>query len=69
MPAGEQIAFEPALAQVLGQDLHHPAVRARWSSSGRIVRHPGAVGDLEDVLQPVGRGLVGADDAEVASRR
>ncbi len=26
MPAGEQVAFQPALAQVLAQDLHHPAV-------------------------------------------
>ena len=26
MPAGEQIAFEPALALVLAEHLHHPAV-------------------------------------------
>ena len=26
VPAGEQVAFEPALAQVLAEDLHHPAV-------------------------------------------
>jgi hypothetical protein len=26
MPAGEQIAFEPALARVLGEDLHHTPV-------------------------------------------
>ena len=26
VPAGEQVALEPALAQVLGQHLHHPAV-------------------------------------------
>ena len=26
MPAGQQIAFEPALAQVLAEHFHHPAV-------------------------------------------
>ena len=44
MPAGEQIAFQPALAHVLAEHLHHPAVRremvvvrdrSRPSSRGR----------------------------------
>jgi hypothetical protein len=26
VPAGEQIAFQPALAGVLGQDFHNPAI-------------------------------------------
>ena len=29
VPAGQQIAFEPALALVLAQHLHHPPVGAR----------------------------------------
>ena len=34
VPARQQVALEPALAQVLGQDLHHSAVGARPSSVG-----------------------------------
>ena len=36
VPAGQQVALEPALAGVLGQDLHHPARGARCSSVVRI---------------------------------
>ena len=47
MPAGQQVALEPALAEVLGEHLHHPAVgrevlvvgrRARPSTPGRSPR-------------------------------
>ena len=65
MPPGEQIAFEPALALVLAQHLHHAA-------AGRqefIVRHgrgvPLPFGRLEHRLQAVGERLVGAEDAEI----
>ena len=37
MPAGQQIALQPALAGVFGEDLHHPAVR------GPGARRPGRV--------------------------
>jgi hypothetical protein len=34
VPAGQQVALQPALAQVLGQHLHHPAVAAQMVIAG-----------------------------------
>ena len=67
VPAGQQITLEPALALVFGQHLHHPA------GAGQMLVDLGAeelgvplfVGHVEHRLQPVGRGLVGPEDAEV----
>ena len=66
--AREQVALEPALAEVLAQDLHHPAVGGEVVVAVAALGHPGAVGHLEHRAQPVRRGLVGAEDAEVRAR-
>ena len=65
VPAGEQVALEPALALVLAEHLHHAA-------GGReefVVRHgrgvPLALGHFEDGFQAVGKRLVRAEDAEI----
>ena len=44
VPPGQQIAFEPALAGVLAEDLHHPAVRREMIVVGQDLGHPRAVG-------------------------
>ena len=45
VPAGEQVALEPALAQVLGEHLHHAAVRRQVARRRAAVsRLPGASG-------------------------
>jgi hypothetical protein len=62
--AGQEVALEPALAQVLGQDLHHPAVRGEVVVAGPLLLEPRAIGDLEQGRQPVGRGLVRSHDPE-----
>ena len=50
--AREQVALEPALAEVLGQDLHAPVRRARAASSvGRISASHALVRHREDVRQ------------------
>ena len=36
MAPGEVVALQPALAGVLGEDLHDPAVGARCSSTGSV---------------------------------
>ena len=41
MPAGEQVALQPALAVVLGQDLHHPAV------AGQVLVDVGSIGSSQ----------------------
>ena len=46
--AGEQVALEPALAQVLGQDLHDAAVRGEVVVAVATLGHPRAVGGLEE---------------------
>ena len=66
VPPGEQVALQPALAQVLRQHLHHPAVRGEVVVPGDGLGVPGAVGRLEQRRQPVGRGLVGTHDPERA---
>ena len=65
VPAGQQIAFQPALALVLAEDFHHPAVRVQVVVVGQRLGDPGAVGDFEHVLPAVGVGLVRAEEAEV----
>ena len=66
VPAGQQIAFEPALALVLAEHLHDPPVGGEMVVVGIGFRHPGAVGDLEHVLPAVRVVFVGAEQAEVA---
>ena len=66
--AGEQVALQPALAVVLGEDLHHPPVGADVLVLGAGV-HQAAVLDLEHGAEPVGVGLVGAEEAEVRAAR
>ena len=66
MPAGQQVAFEPALALVLAQHLHDPAVGREMVVIREGLRDPGAVRDLEHILPAVGIVLVGAEQAEVA---
>ena len=65
VPAGEQVALEPALALVLAQHLHHAAVGREVVVLGVDLGDVAAVGHLEDVLPAVGVVLVGAEDAEV----
>ena len=67
MAAGLQVALEPALAGVLAQDLHHPAVGRQMCIARRGRDRPdvGAVGRREDGAEQVRVDLVGADDAEV----
>ena len=62
--AGQQIALQPALAQVLGQHFHHAAVGREVLVSGLGVRQPNLAGRLENSGQPVGRGLVGTHETE-----
>ena len=65
MAPGEQVALEPALAAVLAQDLHHPAVRRHVIVAGHPRQHRAAVLHVEHVAEPVGVGLVRAEEAEV----
>ena len=62
---GEQVALEPALAAVLAQDLHHPAVGRHVIVVGLAREHRAAVLHVEDVTEPVGVGLVRAEEPEV----
>ena len=67
VPAGEQVALQPSLALVLGQHLHHPAGPGQVivDLGGEELGVPLFVGHVEDGLQSVGGGLVGAEDTEV----
>ena len=46
VPPGEEVAFQPPLAGVFAEDLHHPAVGGKVVVILNDTRHPGAVGDL-----------------------
>ncbi len=63
--AGEEIAFQPALARVLAQDLHDAPARREIFVFGQRVRHPCAIGHLKQSVQPVRGGFVRAEDAKV----
>ena len=66
--AGEKIAFEPAFERVLAEHLHHAAVGRQLAAVGvfgQIVRQPEFLARFVDGVEPVGRVLVGAEDAKV----
>ena len=65
VPAGQQVALQPALAEVLAEHLHHAPVGREVVVARLDLRHPRAVGLLEHGAEPVRGGLVGAEDAEV----
>ncbi len=65
MAPGEQVPFEPALAQMLAQHLHDPAIDAEIDVDVFDISHPFLVGDLVDGFQPVRGGLVRAEQSEI----
>ncbi len=65
VPSGQQIALEPALAKMLAQDFHHPAILGQMDVVGLDTLHPDPLGDVEHRIEPVRRGFVGAHDAEI----
>ena len=65
---GQQVALQPALAGVLGQDLHHPAVGIQALVGRQPLGHPGPRGGRQHVAQPVRGDLVRAEQAEVPGR-
>ena len=66
VPAGEQIAFEPAFALMLAEHFHHAAAGGEEFVVGDGRGIPLAVGGFEDRLQAVGERFIGAEDAEVS---
>ena len=67
MPAGQQIALEPALALMLAEHLHDPPVGRQVIVPRLGFGHPGAIGDLERVLPAVRVVLVRAEKPKVPS--
>ena len=67
VPPGQQIALEPALAGVLGEDLQHASVRRQplVELGARSPSTPAPV-TLQHRSEPVRDGLVGPDQPEVA---
>ena len=64
MPAGQQVALQPALAQCARTGSPSPGRRARGARRpAAISRLPRLVGHLEHRAEPVGRGLVRAERA------
>src|SRR5262249_60626795 len=64
--AGQQVAFEPALAQMLAEHLHHPALRREMHVIGLDLLHPYTLGCLEDIVEAVWGGPLGAPPNEIA---
>src|SRR5262249_20414057 len=53
MPAGQEIALEPALTLVLAEHFHDSSVGRQMIIPGMGVRDPGTIGDLEYVLPAI----------------
>ena len=66
VPAGEQVAFEPALALMLAEHLHDLAIQGEEFVVGLRACVPLPVGDLENGVQAVGKRFVGAEDSKIA---
>ena len=65
VPARQQIALEPALAEVLGEDLHHSTVGCEAHVGRLRLGEPAPVRHVEHVAQPVRGRLVGPEEPEV----
>jgi hypothetical protein len=66
VPAGEQVAFEPALAKMFAQDFHHPSVLGEMDVVRFDPFDPDPLGRLEHRIEPVRGGLVRSHDAEIS---
>ena len=64
VPAGQQVALQPALAEVFREHLHDPPLGRQVVVAGDELGHPGPVGRLEDRLQPVRGCLVRTEQPE-----
>ena len=66
VPAGQQVALEPAFALVLAEHrVQHPSGGSEELVTGFHRAVPLAAGDLEDRAQHVRESLIGAEDPEV----
>ena len=65
MSPGEQVALQPALAEVLAQNLHHAAIRREMIVSRQDLGEPIAIGDIEHGAEPVRCGFIRAHQPEV----
>ena len=63
--AGKEVALEPALAEVLGEDLEDPATRGDVVVYRKGLAYEAAVLYLEDGAEPVGVGLVRAEEPKI----
>ena len=63
--AGQQIALEPALAEMFGQHLHDASAAGEMLVIGFDRSGPRAVGHLEHRIEPIGCRFIGTHDAEV----
>ncbi len=66
MPAGQEIALEPALALVLAEHLHDPPVGRQMIIPRIGLRDPGTIGDLERILPAVRVVLVRTEQPEIS---
>src|SRR5215207_661692 len=64
--AGEQVALEPALTEVFAQDLEDPPRGRDVVVDRERLADEAAVLDLEDGAEPIGVGLVRAEEPEVS---
>ena len=70
VPAGEQIAFQPALALVLAEHrVDHTPVRRKELIRAGLRRVPLTAGDFKHRAQHIRERLIGAKNPEIALRR
>jgi hypothetical protein len=65
VPTRQQVTLEPALTEVLREDLHHPPVRRETFIRRKRRCGPRPPCDVEDVAEPVRSGFVRAEQPEV----
>src|SRR6266567_2661489 len=67
MAPAKQVALEPALAEMLAQDLHYSPGRRNVVVDPDPRALEAAILHLEDVAQPVGVDLIGAEQAKIGT--
>ncbi len=65
VPAGEQIAFQPAFTLVLAEHLKHPAIGRHMLIKRKNLRRRTPIGYLEDGIPTIRFSFVGAENQEV----
>src|SRR5262245_60270006 len=68
VPTGEEVAFQPPLARMFAEDLHHPSVRRQVVVLRERLCHPRTICDFEQRIESIRIGFIRTEHPKIACR-